>query len=177
MFHASRNQAIAVPLPEPPDWSIDEQAGVTQGANTVTMVKIRRTAPGEFFFLLAKEYTVDPPSVLPPETLVREVFAGQYRKVFEAVRQDFIETRTVDGVTWVQSFLQMHHARLGLLAKVERVTCAGNHVLIVSAEGAQEDMRRLFSTATAWMDGVRFATLGQPTAPPQATMPAAPPAA
>jgi hypothetical protein len=124
-------------------------------------VKAKRDVPGELFFMIAKDYSVDPAAVRPAEDLVRNVFANNYARMFEEVRYDFVQTTTVDGVEWVEAAMQMRHAIMGLIAKIERVSCAGNHVLILSAEGSQDAVRANWPAAQQWLSASRFRALGQ----------------
>jgi hypothetical protein len=145
---------------EPPaGWLFEQVVGARQGNDSVTFVKAKRPPP-EFFFLMAKDYTVNPVHAATPEQLVREIYPALYTKTFARVRIDVVTKKVIDGREWWEAGYQFVHTRLGAIAKLERVTCVGEHVLLVSGEGAQEDVRTHYGTLSQWMDGARFGSLG-----------------
>lgn len=149
---------ITVEVPDGPGWQVETIVGAVQGATRTTFVKCKR-GPPEFFFLMAKDYSVPATEVLPAEKLLREVYPRNYSKMFQQVKIDFMGPKTIGGREWWEAGFQFLHAKLGPIAKLERVTCSGEHVLIVSGEGAQNDVRARFAELTRWMDGARFALL------------------
>lgn len=151
---------ITVTPPEGPEWEVVTQTADVPGGGRGSLVKCRRTAPGEFLFFMAKDYTVPPEQVLPPERLIREVFPRDYARMFEQVKVDVVQPRVTGGREWWEAGFQFFHARMGHVVKFERVTCEGQHVLLVSGEGAPDIVRAHFAALGAWMDGARFATLG-----------------
>lgn len=151
---------ISVTPPAGPEWEVEARALDMPGEGHASLIKCRRAVAGEFFFMVAKDYTVPPEQVLPPERLLREVYASDYARMFDQVKVDVIQPRVVDGREWWEAGFQLVHARLGSIVKLERVTCAGEHVLVVSGEGAPDAMRAHFATLSAWLDGTRFASLG-----------------
>lgn len=151
---------ITVTPPEGPGWEVEARALDMPGEGHAAHVKCRRAVAGEFFFLVAKDYTVPAEQVLPPERLLREVYPRDYARMFDQVKVDVIQPRVLGGHEWWEAGFQLVHARLGPIVKLERVTCAGEHVLTVSGEGAPDAMRAHFATLTAWLDGTRFASLG-----------------
>jgi hypothetical protein len=145
---------------EPPaGWAVEQVVGARAGNDSVTFVKAKRPPP-EFFFLLAKDYTVNPAHIATPEQLLSQIYPALYAKTFEKVKVDAITKRIVGGREWWEAGYQFLHSRLGAIAKLERVTCVADHVLLVSGEGAQSDVRNQLAALSAWMDGARFATLG-----------------
>jgi hypothetical protein len=159
--HVSAAGLVAAAAPEGPGWRVEEVCGAAQGPTVATLVKAKRDVSGEFFFMLAKDYAVAPAAVRPAADLVRTVYAENYARMFQEVRYDFVQTTTVAGVEWVEAAMQMRHATMGSIAKIERVACAGTHVLILSAEGGQNEVRAHWPATQRWLADSRFRSLGQ----------------
>lgn len=171
MLHTTADGLITAPYPDEEGWSREETCGAVTGPTVATVLKCKRTVPDEFLFFLAKDYGIPQEHVVDAETLVREVFAGSYQKMFPQVRYDRVSHVQVGGVDWVEAAMQMTHPRLGALAKLERVCTVGERVLLVSIEGTQAVVAKHWAgSATAWMSGVRFArlTAASPPATPAA---------
>ena len=158
MKQTTSDGLITVNAPHEQGWSTEILAGVVQGETRTTVVKCKRTVPGELFFLLAKDYTVAPAHVATPEQLLREIYPASYAKLFEQVKVDRVEEKIVAGHTWWEASYQFMHAKLGAITKLERVACVGDHVLLVSGEGAEADVRTHFRMLANWTDTTAFAT-------------------
>lgn len=163
MLRTTNDKLVSAPVPDEPGWSVEEVCGAAAGPTVTTVLKCKRTVPGEFLFFLAKEYSVPPPDVRDAETLVRSIFAGSYQKMFTQVKYDHVGPVQAGGATWVEAAMQMLHPKLGALAKLERVCCVGNHVLVVSVEGLQPVLQRHWPAASAWLAGAAFARLAAGT--------------
>lgn len=160
MMRTTSDGWIAAPIPDEPGWSVEEIAGGVAGSTVTTMLKCKREVPGEFLFMLAKDYSFPPDQVYTPEALIRTVYRRTYESMFSQIRYDIIRTFKALGVTWAEASMQMMHPRLGPLAKLERVAVTGEHVLLVSAEGSQRDVTHHWGTSiAAWMEQTAFARL------------------
>ena len=51
------------------------------------------------------------------------------------------------------------HARLAPLAKIERLHCHHDHLLVLSAEASARDLRRYWPEVTSWFEQTRFRAL------------------
>jgi hypothetical protein len=156
---ATEDGLVVVPRPAGSGWLLEHQAGVQGGGVITTLVKCKRVVAGEFFFMLAKDYVVAPDQVCPAEQLVQEIYRRNYERMFTQVHYASVNPVQHGGRTWIQAAMEMVHPARGRLAKMERVCVEGVHVCLVSAEGAQTDVRTFWPDAQRWLDGVRFRSL------------------
>lgn len=162
MKHTTNDGLITVDAPDEPGWIVEATAGAVQANTSTTFIRCKRTVPGEFLFLMAKDYTVAPEHVVTPEQLLRQIYPGSYARVFQEVKIDVVRTMVVGGRTWWEAGYRFLHSKLGPIAKLERVTCIDDHVLLVSGEGKQPDVRTNLQKIASWMDTAVFATAAAP---------------
>jgi len=158
MEHATSDGLVTVLLPEGPGWAVDAQTAEA-GGHRVSAIKCRRTGAGEFFFAMAKDYTVGADDVCAPEELLAEVYPAFYAKVFASVTVIDVREVVVADRRWCEADYRFVHPRFGDIEKRERVTVVDEHVLLVSGEGDRAAMRAHADMLTAWLDGAVFATL------------------
>ena len=140
-------------------WEIEEQISRAP-APSGTLLKCRRVPREDYFlFMLAKQYEVAPEQALPADVLTNRVFKGIYEKTFEYVHIGSTEWIEADGLRWYQATIELKHASLGQLAKIERVAVLGPKVFLLSAEGKQPNMRGHHSFVQRWLADCRFAQL------------------
>jgi hypothetical protein len=151
---------VRVRDPEGPGWRthLIEANGALMRASEI---KCTRTDPGEFFFLIAKDYTVPLDQIASAETLLRQVYPKTYLRMFSRVQLDWLGERVVGDKTWVEAGFQFMHPVRGHVVKVERVMVLGQHVLILSGEGNPADMNRHAATMSAWMERTTFGMHGE----------------
>ena len=89
MQHATSDGLVTVVIPDGTGWAVDAQTADT-GGHHVSAIKCRRTEPGEFFFAMAKDYTVDLDDLFAPEALLREVYPVFYAKTFTSDRKSVV---------------------------------------------------------------------------------------
>jgi hypothetical protein len=144
---------------DPASWLIEQVSGLANGPTRTTMVRCKCTDADQFFFMIAKDYTVGDADILTADMVLQQSIIPSYERMFEGVRVDFIQTTTIHDVIWHEAAIQMKHPTLGFLAKLERVHCIGNHVLILSLEGTQESVQKYFVIGNTWLGNIRFASL------------------
>jgi hypothetical protein len=149
---------ITVNAPHEEGWSVETVAGVVQAGTSTTFVKCKRTVAGEFLFLMAKDYTVPADNVVTAEQLLRELYPASYAKVFAEVKLDALREKHVHGRAWWEASYSFVHTKLGAITKIERVTCVGEHVLLVSGEGAPAVVTKHFGMLANWLDTAEFKT-------------------
>ncbi|MEZ4384365.1 MAG: hypothetical protein R3A79_23745 [Nannocystaceae bacterium] len=157
----SSDGRIAAARPPAARWSCDERIGEAPAPET-TLIRCRVVEPkGAFFFMMVKDYVVPPEEVRPAEGIVEKVLPATYGQLYERhaiVRQEPV---VFAGAAGVDLWIEAVHAKVGDVRKRERILTAGEHVLIVSAEG----MPGVFDTETAaidaWFDEAVFATLAK----------------
>lgn len=159
----SGNGRIVVPYPTDSRWEVNWDFTVIPIPGmilpgTAELVKARRTAPGEFLFMLAKDYLV-----IGSEETAMELSTTIYRNSYE--RQFDNVTYTRHGPTEHQGHLayeaeitMSHHVR-GRIKKIERVAVHDSHVLLTSAEGNPAPFDRHLSDITQWVRDTTFAEL------------------
>ncbi len=162
MKQTTSDGLITVNAPHEEGWAVETVAGVVQAGTSTTLVKCKRTVPGEFLFLMAKDYTVPAANVVSAEQLLRELYPASYAKLFTSVKIDGIREKQVNGHAWWEANYSFVHAKMGAITKIERVTCVGTHVLLVSGEGAAADVVKHFGMVANWLDTAEFATLKTP---------------
>jgi head-tail adaptor len=158
MQHTTSDGLVTVEIPAQAGWAVDATAVDADGAH-VSAIKCKRTEAGEFFFAIAKDYTVAPASVCEPEELVSEIYPVLYAKMFASVTLVAVREMVIAGRVWCEADYRFVHPRLGDIDKRERVTVLDEHVLLVSGEGNPDAMRAHGAMLAAWLDGARFATL------------------
>jgi hypothetical protein len=157
--YARSDGTISAPKPVGDGWECLEQSDSGQGAHDIRLIKCRRTASGQFFFMLAKTYAVAEAEVQSPEQLANGPFQRNYEKLFDTTR--YQSRRSVDhaGRRGYEVSFDAEHSQKGSIRKLERVLTEGTRVFIVSAEGRPADYERFAAERTAWLDGVKFSEL------------------
>ena len=157
-WHSTKDGRIKAQKPPGPGWEcVDQQA--SQGNSEARYVKCRRSAPGEFFFLMAKEYTVPQGSRLSAKVLCTQEYKKHYEKRFSKVRYKRSGPATLAGIQGYEAELEASHAKVGDIRKLERVAVQGSRVLLVSAEGRLADYAKLEQEIEEWFSATRFAPL------------------
>lgn len=110
--------------------------------------KLKRLVPGEFLFMLAKDYMVPPEIAAPAEKLLGEVYPQSYAKMFSKVEN--LPVREI-GDGWWEVDYRFTHVKMGVILKRERVKIVREHVLLVSAEGWPDAMQAHAATVARWM--------------------------
>lgn len=152
----SSNARIRVPILGQ-EWQLEEDQ--TQ-VEAITTVRSRLVVPGQFALLTAQDILQSPAEVRSAESWAREVFSARYAHKYEAVKLGYLETLRLNGRDWLEvSWELIIHARLAPLAKLERIHCSNNHLLVVSAEASAKDLRRYWPEVTNWLEGVHFRAL------------------
>jgi hypothetical protein len=150
--------SIRAPKPSGDGWNCREQTA-SQDGSTARLVKCSRTAEGEFFFMVAKKYSVPESEVMAPEAL----FDGPYRRSYEKLFESFtIESRgpvEQQGKRWYEVQIKAEHAAKGSITKTERVLTKGVDVYLLSAEGSPKDFARFAAEREAWMSKAEFTEL------------------
>ncbi|MGE5182894.1 MAG: hypothetical protein ACM31C_12560, partial [Acidobacteriota bacterium] len=119
MKQTTSDGLITVNAPHEEGWAVETVAGVVQAATSTTLVKCKRTVPGEFLFLMAKDYTVPAENVVTAEQLLRELYPASYAKLFASVKLDALRDKQVHGCTWWEASYSFVHAKLGAITKIE----------------------------------------------------------
>lgn len=149
---------VAAPWLQGPAWECRATQEPAKG-QAIAMVKCSSKGPDDFFFLVAKDYTVPASSTLSAESLATNVFARQYRQMFRDVQFTRSAAITHSGHPgWENAFDAVSESR-GSIRKLERVLVSGNHVLILSAEGNPEDVSSHQAETALWFMDSRFANL------------------
>ena len=144
-------------------WQFEESCDQPQGQSLVTQIRCRLAIPGEFALLTAQDILLPPEEVRPAEVWAREVFSAQYAQKYEGVKLGYLETIRVEGRDWLEvSWELIVHARLAPIAKIERLLCHHNHLLVLGAEASIKDLRRYWPEVTSWLEGVHFRALENP---------------
>ena len=157
-----KDGAVTVTLPEGDGWEcLDQQAPVPGSDKQVSLVKCRRAdRDKEFFFLLAKVYGVPESEVKPAKELATQVFAANYRELFQdhkIVKEGAVKMGELEGYEVV---LEMTHPQMGQLKKIERVFTKGEDVFVLSGEGKPENVEKFAGAIESWFDQTRFKVLG-----------------
>lgn len=157
---AAKDGSITVIRPGGPQWDcMDRQA--KRGTQTVSMIRCRPTDRAQFFFMIAKVYTVPKKDVMDAKKLATVEFAGHYKKFFQShkiVKSGPIEHQNHKGF---EIHLEARHASRGDVKKVERVVVKDTSVVILSAEGAPGPFDKNEQVIKAWVDGAKFQILGK----------------
>jgi len=128
----------------------------------ITLIKCRQRDSARFFFLMMKDYQVDPGAQIPVDEIIRDILPGTYDDLFES----FTITRTTDithqGVVGRELTIVAKHAALGTIHKRERFFVRGDHVLVVSAEGLPPLFDTFAAQIDAWILGADFLNLAPP---------------
>lgn len=174
--YTSGNGLIVVPYPADSHWELTWRFDISQAPglvvpSTVEFVKADRTAPGEFLFMMAKDYMLMPNEFLvtdhqevwdhlpTADDLATKVYPNNYARLFERfeyVRRGATEHQGHPG--YQIEMTALHHVR-GPIRKTERVIVHEYHVLIASAEGSPDVFERHLPDITRWMHDTRFAEL------------------
>ncbi|MCA9657773.1 MAG: hypothetical protein KC486_05475 [Myxococcales bacterium] len=154
----SSNGRIAAARPPAERWNCDERIGEAPAPET-TLIKCRLSAPDRFFFMMVKDYVVPANEVRPPEGIVEKVLPVTYGKLYARHTIGRQEPVIFAGAAGVDVWIEAEHAKVGAVRKRERILTAGEHVLIVSAEGMPEVFDAETAAIDAWFDGVVFAAL------------------
>lgn len=150
---------IAASRPPAARWSCEERIGEAPAPET-TLIRCRVTAPeGSFFFMMVKDYVVPADQVRTPEGIVEKVLPATYGKLYSRHAIHRREPVVFAGAAGVDIWIEAEHAKVGPIRKRERILTAGEHVLIVSAEGMPGVFDAETATIDAWFDGVVFAAL------------------
>lgn len=142
------NDEITVKHPElGTEWRLDPFAEPT-AYKPVIGFKLKRLVPGEFLFMLAKDYMVPPENIVSAKELVSDIYPQSYAKQFSEVAIDSIDDLG-DG-WWVANY-RFVHVKMGAIVKRERVKTVRAHVILTSAEGWAKDMTAHAEAVDAWM--------------------------
>jgi hypothetical protein len=154
----SADERINAPVPPGEGWEF-VQAQETQDGVTVSIVKCRRTAATEFFFLNARVYNVPSDVVQTAQELASTIYRNNHEHFFATVT--YTSSSAVDHrghAAWEVTFDATHAAR-GAVRKIERVIVLENLVFILSAEGEPSLFDQMAPAIQQWMDEVVFADL------------------
>src|SRR5688572_11837758 len=148
-FHRTQfNDEMTVKHPElGSEWQLDVLNMATQ-YKPVIGFKLTRLVPGEFLFMLAKDYMVPPDTVTSAKELLSEVYPQMYLRKFAKVGIDAV--REIDDGQWEADYRFVHES-MGLILKRERVKTVREHVLLASAEGWPKDMEAHAEAVAQWM--------------------------
>jgi ethanolamine ammonia-lyase small subunit len=149
---------ITVPFASGTAWDCAEKSGSQAGAEAL-LVRCRSKAPGEFFFMMAKDYTVPKEQVMAADKLATTVYKRDYEKFFKTVKYTKTGPVKQGRLQWYELAFQAEHAAKGPIHKVERVLVKGTHVLLLSAEGAPKDFAAHQVDTGRWLSKTAFATL------------------
>jgi hypothetical protein len=147
----TKDGLITIPRLAEGAWEPKEQA-----ASGASLIKLRSTVDGEFYFLMAKEYTVKAEDVASAEKLSKEIYKGSHEKFFKKVTYKRNEKVTWQGHEGWEAELDAVHEKMGDIHKVERVFVDGTHVFVVSGEGRPKDCethekdRKTFFDEVVW---------------------------
>jgi hypothetical protein len=158
--YASPDGLITVAHPGAERWTCKDDHGSGSGA-TVTLVKCISTAPDAFLFMMAKDYTVSPSSVLPAKDLVETEYKAHYAGLYQSVTYTAGGPASIGDHEGWEITLDAVHGAVGEIHKVERVVVEGTHVILLSAEGHPADIEANGEAIERWMAETRFATLQQ----------------
>lgn len=122
--------------------------------------KLKRLVPGEFLFMLAKDYMVPPEDVVSAEQLVSEVYPQSYARRFAKVEIDAV--REVDDGRWEADYRFMHDT-MGLILKRERVKIVRTHVLLQAIIDRLETCRRMGRTVATSVPSPEEGEIVRPT--------------
>ena len=156
----TKDGAINVSAPSGPAWDcMDRQ--VQRGTQKVSMIRCRPKDRSQFFFMIAKVYTVPAKDVMDAKKLVTVQYPKHYKKFFQShkiVKSGPFKHQNHEGY---EIHLQARHSAKGDIMKVERVLVKGTNVLILSAEGAPGPYKKFQPLIKQWFDGARFQILGK----------------
>lgn len=153
------NGRISAARPPAARWECEERIGEAPAPET-TLIRCRLNASeGRFFFMMVKDYVVPAAEIRSPEGIVEKVLPATYGKLYERHTIGRREPVVFAGAAGVDIWIEAEHAKVGPIRKRERILTAGEHVLIVSAEGMPGVFDAETATIDAWFDGVVFATL------------------
>ena len=110
--------------------------------------KLKRLVPGEFLFMMAKDYMVPPENVVSAKKLVTEIYPQSYAQRFTKVEIDAV--REIETGQWEADYRFVHDS-MGLILKRERVKIVRTHVLLASAEGWPKEMETHAEAVAQWM--------------------------
>ena len=149
MFHRTQfNDEMTVKHPVlGTEWQLDVIHEQTP-YKPVIGFKLKRTVPGEFLFMLAKDYMVQPEHAVSAQRLVSEIYPQSYSRRFAKVEIDAV--RDLRDGQWEADY-RLEHDTMGLILKRERVKIVRTHVLLASAEGWPKDMDTHAEAVAQWM--------------------------
>jgi tetratricopeptide (TPR) repeat protein len=156
---AIRAGLVSAKPPSDPGWEIDPSRQALP-AGEACMIKCRRKAPGEVFFMLVKDYVVAPVEVMTPEALSAGPFRRNYEKLFTNLH--VLSQRAVEfqGQSGYEVVMTMVHPKLGTIRKREVTLVKGTHVMVVSAEGLADLWGVHGAAAARWFDEVVLHSMG-----------------
>jgi len=148
---------ITVPVPGADGWECLEQS--SEDGVTVAVAKCRRSAEGEFFFLLAKVYSVPADQVLGAEELSTRIYRLNYEGFFDTLTYLRSELAVVGAHSgWETEFDAVHNSR-GQIHKIERAVVVGQSVFLWSAEGNPALFPNFEAEIARWWAETRFTDL------------------
>lgn len=110
--------------------------------------KLKRLVPGEFLFMLAKDYMVPPADILPTQQLVSVNYPQTYTRMFASV--ETVGVRDLGDGQWEADY-RFGHPTMGVIVKRERVKVVRTHVLLASAEGRPAEMQAHAEAVAMWL--------------------------
>lgn len=154
----SKGGLVTVSRPKGEGWKC-KQKQTSKGDQSVSLVFCRRADRKNFFFMLAKDYTVPPKQNTTAKRLATEIFPQNYSRFF--LGHNILKSAPCSHQNTVghETELTAHHPRRNEVKKVERVFTKGNHVIILSAEGIPSAYAQWKQTALDWFAGARFKSL------------------
>jgi hypothetical protein len=155
---ASDDGLITVQIPQGDGWEC-LRSRQKQADSVLTTIKCRRAAPGEFFFLAAKDYTLNEPSPRSAEELSSGVYRRSYESLYSRVKYLSQGEVKHHGRDAYEVKFDAQHDRLGSVRKIERVLVEGRHILILSGEGNSELFDRMQAAIEQWFATAAFSTL------------------
>lgn len=142
------NDEITVKHPElGTEWKLDVINQAT-AYKPVIGFKLTRLVRDEFLFMLAKNYMVPPANVVSAQELVSNIYPQSYAKQFTKVEVESVQDL---GDGWWIADYRLEHPQAGVIHKRERVKTVREHVILTSAEGWPEAMKKHAEAVDAWM--------------------------
>lgn len=155
---SSADSLVHVQAPANGPWSC-VQSRQSQDDEVVTFIKCRLEGEGNFFILMARDHQY---SGKPPKN-AKDVVQGRFKKSYAQLynKPDYLRAEEVDrpAPKSYEIEFQALHPRTGAIQKLERVSLAPGHILVLSAEGLQSGFEAMRPTFEAWFATVRFSAL------------------
>ncbi len=155
---ATEDLQVRVRAPGGADWEFERFVDA-KGEAPVALVKARRKDRTQFFFLMAKVYTVPQNQVLPAEEVMMRAYRKNYEKLFTDIRYETSGPVEFRGYEGHETQITMRHAKIGEIKKLERIVADGRNVFLVSAEGKPEVWPEMTGVVERWFATVEFKAL------------------